>query len=273
MRQKLGQHFLINAEIPDAIVAALEPVAGDTILEVGPGHGELTQAIVAAIQNGNLENVKVIAVERDPALAAEVRQRFKGYSFVEVIEADILNFLADPTTQKFFKDGCKMVGNLPYYLTGHLLRIVSELEQKPALSIFMVQKEVAERLAAKPPRMNRLAASVQFWAEPKVLFFVSKDEFDPPPEVDSAVVVLRPWPKDAARTKNSAAFYKTVRNVFSQPRKTVLNNVLGKGADSKRKEEVLEIFKNLSIRPDSRPQDLDMADILKLSKQLLYTED
>lgn len=278
MRQKLGQHFLVNQEISQAIAAALELAAGDTILEVGPGHGELTQAIVAAIQAGDLKNVKVLAVEKDPLLVAEARQRFQEYPFVGIIEADILEFLSGPTVgpdataHSPLPTNYKLLGNLPYYLTGHLLRIVSELEQKPALTIFMVQKEVAERLAAAPPRMNRLAASVQFWAEPKVLFYVSKNDFDPPPEVDSAVVLLRPRPRKATQEQNSAVFYETVRGVFAQPRKTVLNNVLGKNADGKEKEKVLEIFKKLSIRPDSRPQNLSLPEIIALSKKMSQLE-
>lgn len=268
MRQKLGQHFLINPGVPDAIAAELKPAAGDTVIEVGPGHGELTQAIIAAIGAGGIKDIKMIAVERDPALAAEVRQRFKDCSFLEVVEADIMKFLADPGRRQLLEGDYKVVGNLPYYLTGHLLRIVSELAQKPTLSIFMVQKEVAERMAAAPPRMNRLAASVQFWAEPKIIFYVSKADFDPPPEVDSAVVLLKPWPQNTARTKDSEAFYRTVRELFAQPRKTILNNILGKGADGKKKEEILEIFKKLSIRPDSRPQDLDIPEIAQLSEQI-----
>ena len=275
MRQKLGQHFLINPEMPDVIAAALELATGDTIVEVGPGHGELTQAIVAAIQAGNLKNVKVIGVEKDPLLAAEVRQRFKEYSFVEIVEADILEFLSGPTADpgatpnSKLQAPYKLLGNLPYYLTGYLLRIVSELEQKPALSIFMVQKEVAERLAAAPPRMNRLAASVQFWAEPKVLFYVSKNDFDPRPEVDSAVVLLRPRPQKATQEQNSAIFYETVREVFAQPRKTIFNNLRKTFAASKLSAEAAnKLLADAGLDPKDRPQDLSLAKIEDLAVRI-----
>ena len=266
---------MANQEISQAIAAALELAAGDTILEVGPGHGELTQEIVAAIQAGDLKNVKVIGVEKDPLLAEEARQRFREYSFVEIVEADILEFLSGPTadpgaTTHFpLPTAYKLIGNLPYYLTGHLLRIVSELEQKPTLTIFMVQKEVAERLAAAPPRMNRLAASVQFWAEPQVLFYVSKNDFDPPPEVDSAVVLLRPRPRKATQEQNSEIFYETVREVFSQPRKTIFNNLRKTFAAHKLSAEgANKLLADAGIDPKARPQDLSLAKIEDLAVRI-----
>lgn len=271
MRQKLGQHFLVNTEMPGVIAGSLEIVEGDTIIEVGPGHGEVTSAIVADIQSKDLKTTKLLAVERDPSLADGMRRRFEEYPFMEIVEADILRFLADPAAKKFFSGNYKMVGNLPYYLTGHLLRMISEGERKPELAIFMVQKEVADRMAATPPRMNRLAASVQFWSEPKILFYVSRDEFDPPPEVDSAVVILKC--KNIEEDQDPAAqsaYYALVRRLFSQPRKTVLNNLAGK--DHKGKAKIFAILERLLAPPDSRPQNLDVSKIAKLSKEV-YRDD
>lgn len=271
MRQKLGQHFLVNTEMPGVIAGSLEIVEGDTIIEVGPGHGEVTSAIIAAVQDKGLKKVRIIAVERDPSLADGMRRRFEEYPSMEIVEADILRFLADPTGKKFLSGNHKMVGNLPYYLTGHLLRMISEGERKPELAIFMVQKEVADRMAATPPRMNRLAASVQFWSEPKVLFYVSKDEFDPPPEVDSAVVVLKgKGVEESQDPAAQSAYYALVRRLFSQPRKTVLNNLAGK--DPGGKARILAILERLFIPPDSRPQNLDVSKIEELSKEV-YLDD
>lgn len=261
MRQKLGQHFLINPEVPEVIVAALEPTAGDTIIEVGPGHGELTQAIVSAIKASGADNVRIIAVERDPALAEEVRQRFKEYSFLEVVEADILQFLKDPEAGATTKNGYKLVGNIPYYLTGHLLRVVGERETQPARTILMIQKEVAERIAAEPPRMNRLAASVQFWAKPQILIDVPKEDFNPPPEVESALILLSAKEKPVT---DKEVYYALVRKLFAQPRKTIMNNLAGKNSDDKNK--ALAILEKLSVSPDSRPQDLSVIQIAKISE-------
>jgi 16S rRNA (adenine1518-N6/adenine1519-N6)-dimethyltransferase len=271
MRQKLGQHFLINEEVPEIMTKSLELVAGDTIIEVGPGHGELTQAIVAAIDAGNLKDTKIVAIEKDPLLAEEVRQRFKDKPFFEVIEADILEFLSSPEGKKLAKGTYKMVGNLPYYLTGHLLRIISELEQRPALTIFMVQKEVAERMAAAPPDMNRLSASVQFWAEPQLLVKVPKEEFDPPPEVDSAVILLRL--RKSAKGQDGTIFYETVREVFAQPRKTIFNNLRKAFANRNLSEEAsLRLLKDAEIDPKARPQDLSLEKILGLADKMANLE-
>jgi 16S rRNA (adenine1518-N6/adenine1519-N6)-dimethyltransferase len=271
MRQKLGQHFLINEEVPEIMTRSLELAAGDTIIEVGPGHGELTQAIVAAIDAENLKDAKIVAVEKDPLLAEEVRQRFKDKKFFKVIEADILEFLSSPEGEKLAKGKYKIVGNLPYYLTGHLLRIISELKQRPALAIFMVQKEVAERMAATPPDMNRLSASVQFWAEPQLLVKVPKEEFDPPPEVDSAVILLRL--RESAEGQNGDAFYEIVREVFAQPRKTIFNNLRKAFTNKNLSEEAsLKLLGDAGIDPKARPQDLSLEKISDLADKMSNLE-
>ena len=260
MRQKLGQHFLVNLEIPDAMAAALKPSAGDTIVEIGPGHGELTQAIVRAIEAGGIKDIKLIAVERDPGLAKEVREKFASYPFLEVVEADILKFMKN-------RSGNKLVGNLPYYLTGHLLRVIGESKRRPELVLVMVQKEVAARMAAKPPRMNRLAAAVQFWAEPQILFEVHKNDFDPPPEVDSAVVLLTA--KKNINERSSGIFYEMVRAVFAQPRKTVFNNLRSVFGKKKMSADAsLKLLAVVGIDPGARPQDLSTEMIADLADKL-----
>lgn len=262
MRQKLGQHFLTNTEVPEIMTAALELAAGDTVIEVGPGHGELTQAIVAAIEKANLKDVKLVAVERDEALAAGVRERFKEYGFFEVIEADILEFLGGPAGEALTKNGYKLIGNIPYYLTGHLLRVVGEREIQPALTVLMTQKEVAERMAANPPRMNRLAAAVQFWAKTKLLVKVGKEEFDPPPLVDSAVILLEALQPKTASEKEM--YYALIRKLFAQPRKTILNNLGGKDPEAKKK--VLAALEKFSLPADARSQDLSVEQISELAE-------
>src|SRR6185369_6885422 len=138
---------------------------------------ELTQAIIDKVEEGEVQNVKLVMVEKDPLLAAEARNRFRDRSFATVVEGDILEFLPGEAARDLMTRPYKLAGNLPYYLTGHLLRIVGELERKPLLAAFMVQQEVAERIAAAPPHMNRLAAAVQFWALPEVMLRVPRADF------------------------------------------------------------------------------------------------
>lgn len=269
MRQKLGQHFLINSEISESIAAALEVAAGDTIVEVGPGHGELTQEILSEMESAASNAARLVAIERDPALAAEVREKLKKYPFVEVVEADILKFLKQPAGQKLLSGPYKITGNLPYYLTGHLFRLIGEMDNKPTLAVFMIQKEVAERIVAEPPRMNRLAASVQFWAQVEIILDVPWANFNPAPEVDSAVVLLKP--RSGMDMSKSENFYKTVRALFAQPRKTVLNNLrdaYSSGAgDAMSAEKASELLKGCGVDPQARPQDLSIEKIVEIGQR------
>jgi 16S rRNA (adenine1518-N6/adenine1519-N6)-dimethyltransferase len=180
------------------------------------------------------------------------RERFKNAD-VEVVQGDAL---------KLLKPGySKIVGNIPYYLTGRLLRIISEFPEKPVRSVFMVQAEVAERAMAVPPDMNRLAASIQLWAKPTIIARAPKEDFDPKPEVDSVVFSLEriraPKAGDGAASR---AFYAAVRTLFAQPRKTVLNNL----AAHVEKSEAERLLRAQGIDPLMRPQDLSVESIARI---------
>jgi 16S rRNA (adenine1518-N6/adenine1519-N6)-dimethyltransferase len=260
MPKKLGQHFLKDTAALKKIAAALEIEPGDTIIEIGAGGGELTEKLKT--EN---EKVKILAIEKDPRLAEKLRQRFAENKNIKVIEGDAIQVLPALLAPRF-----KIAGNIPYYLTGHLLRTIGELKPKPVVCVFTLQKEVAERLAAAPPRMNRLAASVQFWAEPKILGVLPKTIFHPQPKVDSAIVILKTKrPPEGAKPDD---YYKTVRILFRQPRKTLLNNLLQAGRRQARtqkgkypeREEIAAILRRLNLDPNLRPQDLEIADILRI---------
>ncbi len=252
MRQNLGQHFLRNAAVLKKIAELLSLQPGETVIEIGPGHGELTAELLAF-------DLRLIAVERDPELAEYARREFGGK--IKVMEGDILKVL--PRLASELKaESYKLVGNIPYYLTGYLLRTISELQHKPALTVLTIQKEVAERLAARPPEMNRLAAAVQFWAEPRIAGLISRRDFTPPPEVDSATVVLKTREPQAAPSA-AAAYYAALRVLFRQPRKTIANN-LSAGTVLARPEIELSLRES-GLRPNLRPQDLSVENIRKLA--------
>ncbi len=254
MPRGLGQHFLKDRQALRKITAALEITPRDTVVEIGPGHGELTEHLAA------MNPSKIIAVEKDKRLADLLRQKFQ-ISNIEVIEGDILKILP-VLYSKLETRNSKLVGNIPYYITGHLLRKIGELERKPELIVFTVQREVAERIAAEPPRMNLLAASVRFWGKPEVAGFISKKIFRPPPKVDSAVLRIVPR-KDKPSRKRAEEYYKLIRILFKQPRKTVLNN-LREGFKLPQKDVEKEL-QQLNIRSGLRPANLSMSDINKLA--------
>lgn len=188
MSKYLGQHFLINKDKLREIIEALDLKDGDTVIEIGPGHGELTDGIM------NYESgIRVIAIEKDKNLATSLREKFLHNKNIQIIQGDVLDVLSSIIhNSSFIIQNYKIVGNIPYYITGYLLRILGELEEKPSLIVLTVQKEVAERVCAEPPRMNLLAASVQFWAKTEIVGYISKKDFQPAPEVDSAIIKLIP---------------------------------------------------------------------------------
>ncbi len=197
-QMRLGQHFLKNKSAIKRIVAGLDFYPGDTILEIGAGHGELTTEL--RVTNSEL---KIIAAEKDGELVNLLRVKFAQDKNMEIIEGDILKILPDIAGALGRKiENYKIVGNIPYYITGKLLRIVGELENKPSICVLTLQKEVAERIAAAPPKMNRLAASIQFWAKPEILERLSRKDFEPAPEVESAILKLATSDKRQAVQKN-----------------------------------------------------------------------
>ena len=296
MGRKLGQHFLKDNKTLEKIARVLDLKNGETVIEVGPGHGELTERLKIKDQK-----LKLIIIEKDAGLANLLKSKFERDGDIRIIEGDVLRLLPS-ITQNLTPRTYKLVGNIPYYITGYLLRVIENLENKPSVCVFMVQKEVAERVCSRPPRMNKLAASVQFWAEPKIIEVVPRKLFSPPPEVDSAIIrlelvtlmgrsdILCNWgggskygeagvgggggevvrkEKTADEDKKNAAkrmresYYKAVRILFQQPRKTILNNL----ADGLKieKMEIAEKLGEIGLDSKLRPQNLDVSNIIKIA--------
>jgi 16S rRNA (adenine1518-N6/adenine1519-N6)-dimethyltransferase len=269
--KKLGQHFLKNKSVLDTIVKALELEKNDRVIEIGPGHGELTIPLLYA--SGKLGGA-VISIEKDHSLIAELaalqeKERDGGF---EIIEGDALKLLPEIVAKVSGKNknpaAYKIVGNIPYYITGKLLRVISELENKPRTTVLMIQKEVAERICAVAPEMNRLAASVQFWADAKIIAAVPKKDFAPSPEVDSAVILLKTKKNGGSNDQeiNAEQYYKTVRGVFAQPRKNLINNIFEMAGKETPKATIIESLKKIGIDPESRPQNLSIEQITAIAQ-------
>lgn len=258
--QRLGQHFLKNRAALNAIAEAVAPNANDVVIEVGPGHGELTDFLARAIGAKG----RLILLERDTVLARALKEKYNGDSRIAIREGDALDLL--PVIVGDLPRGeYRIAGNIPYYITGKLLRVVSELERRPVKAVLMVQKEVAERMSAVPPAMNRLAASVQFWADAKIVMRVPKKDFTPPPDVDSAVIALTT--KTSAPPIAASRYYRAVRAIFSQPRKTVFNNLRAAVAGEEGSGGTGSIVKKGEMGAKTRPQDLGVADIVQITER------
>ncbi|MBX4211581.1 MAG: 16S rRNA (adenine(1518)-N(6)/adenine(1519)-N(6))-dimethyltransferase RsmA [Candidatus Yanofskybacteria bacterium] len=245
-KKSLGQNFLVNQGIIQKIIDAAELKEEDTVLEIGPGTGLLTQVLVKHART-------VIAVEKDASLIHILREQFKE---AEIIEADVLNFIPKLPSRSY-----KVVGNIPYYLTSHLLRLVLEQWPTPERIIFMIQKEVAQRIMAKPPRMNLLALSVQYYSQPTVVARVSRGSFRPMPDVDSAVIKLMP-----RNILANPKLFNLIRAGFAQKRKILSSNL----ADhtGKTKEELQTILQELKIPEKSRAENLALEQWQELSKKI-----
>jgi len=214
-KKRLGQNFLTEATVVNKLVAAAEINPNQTILEIGPGTGNLTEKLV---ETGN----KVLAIEKDAEMIAALKTRFAGKTNFELRRGDILEF-----DEAIIAPPYKMVANLPFYLTGVLIRKFLESKNPPESMTVIVQKEVAQRVAAMPPDMNLLAVSTQFYAKPEVISYVSKGCFWPAPKVDGAILKLTPYPKTGRRAdkKFVGRFFKLMKAGFSQPRKQLAGNL------------------------------------------------
>jgi 16S rRNA (adenine1518-N6/adenine1519-N6)-dimethyltransferase len=244
-----GQNFLINDDIYDRIVESANLQCQDTVLEVGPGLGFLTEKLAAKAG-------KVIAVELDDKLVKVLSKRLeeKKINNVEIIHDDILKVV---TSYALCVTSFKVVANLPYNITSIFLRkILSTNRLIPNQLTLMLQKEVAERITAKPGKMSKLAVSVQFYADAKILFNVPKTDFWPEPKVDSAVIQLKIINNKSGVDEKE--FFRLVRIGFSARRKKLKNNLAG-GFQIKT-DEAGDRLKLANLNPDCRAQDLSVAD-------------
>jgi 16S rRNA (adenine1518-N6/adenine1519-N6)-dimethyltransferase len=208
-RQKLGQHFLIKGSILERIAAAACPDGSDQVIEIGPGRGALTEKLLKRA-------ARVVAVELDPYLAEHLRQRFAGDPRLEVVEGDILDI--DLTRW----GPAAIAGNLPYYITSPILEKAVQLPFMRA--VFLIQKEVAERLVAVPGTRDYgfLTVETALFATARRLFDVKPSAFHPPPQVDSAVVLLEPR-HAALGIADTDAFVRFIGLCFRHKRKTIRN--------------------------------------------------
>jgi len=254
-KKRLGQSFLIDKNALKKIVEAAKVRPSDVILEVGPGTGNLTLKLASRAK-------KVLAVEKDPILIPVLKEATRDFKNVKIIQGDILKF--NPKNHGLKTGGYKIVANLPYYITSVFLRKFLEEKSPPKEMVLTVQKEVAKRVVAQPPKMNLLAVSVQFYARPKIISFIKKRSFWPQPKVDSAIIRLTVNKKRPAIDKN--LFFKIVKAGFSQPRKQLAGNLI-KHLKINQEEIKIWLLKN-KISPECRAESLSPKSWQRLVKNL-----
>ena len=257
-----GQNFLINETVLEKIVQAANLQPNDNVLEIGPGFGILTEELIKRAQ-------KVLCIELDKRLVYFLKQKFKREKNLEILQGDILKIKNSEFYKKLVggQGSYKLVANLPYNITGAVLRKFLVYEPKPVAIILMLQKEVAQRIIAKPGQMSLLALSVQFYGLPQIIDYVSKESFYPEPKVESAILkiaVKNAFNLDGLIEKK---IWQLAKIGFSSPRKQLQNNLsAGLNID---KETLKNSLKLAGLRPDCRPADLSLEQWISLAKNLM----
>jgi len=247
--KSMGQNFLIDKNIINKIIETSNPLKSDVILEIGPGLGSLTLKLSEKAK-------KVIAIEKDEKMCIILDKL--GLNNVKIVNKDILKVDFDKEIPKKYR----VIANIPYYLTSRLIRRLLERKNQPSDIILMIQKEVAERICntIKP---GLLSLSVQFYADAKIKFIVSKNSFYPKPKIDSAIIQITPHKKNHPEglSKN---FFKIIKAAFSHPRKQLINNF------SEKFEKEKPLIKNWlienNIQPNQRAEKISINKWIELAK-------
>lgn len=231
--KKLGQNFLIDENIVRNIVAAAELSDKDTVLEVGPGIGTLTQGLAES-------GASVVAVELDKRLLPVLDTTLEGYDNVRIVNGDILQV---DIMQTVGVDEFKVCANLPYYITTPIIFALLEKRLPMERLVAMVQKEVAERMAAKPGGKDygALSVAIQYYTEPEIAFIVPPSSFIPAPSVDSAVIVCKRREKPPVEVCDEALFFRVVKAAFSLRRKMLNNSLKNMGIKGEQVAKWLEL--------------------------------
>jgi len=230
--KKLGQNFLIDENVVQQIVEAAAISATDTVLEIGPGIGTLTQGVAET-------QAEVVAVELDQRLITVLSKTLDGYDNVRVIHNDILKLdISAEIPNKTFK----VVANLPYYITTPIIMNLLEHKLPIELLVTMVQKEVAERMVALPGGKDygALSVAVQYYTAPEIIFIVSPRSFLPSPAVESAVIRCTVRKEPPVKVESEKRFFRVVRAAFAQRRKTLANGLKAAGITAENVNKILE---------------------------------
>lgn len=256
-KKSLGQHFLRTHSYVEAVASAARAGKEDIVLEIGPGEGVLTEALLE-------RGARVVAIEKDSRLIPLLREKFAGKNF-EVLEGDALKF--DAAALKLKSGGFKVAGNIPYYITGALFKKFLSGAVQPSLLVFLTQKEVAQRITGHPStgsgsqKESILSLSVKAYGEPKYVKTVPRGAFSPPPQVDSAILLVdnvsRKNFKNAVHEKK---FFELVKKGFSQKRKLLLSNLGSSYAAA---------LAAAGIPPKARAEDMPLEKWLVLARENL----
>jgi len=256
VRKSLGQHFLEDRRILERIVDALDTDGSETVIEIGSGRGSLSEVLVPRVG-------RLVLVEYDRQLAARLRERYAGTPSVSVVEADVL----DVPLASFAEGRFMVIGNVPYYITTPILFHALEAPRATRI-VLLVQREVADRIVAAPgsKTYGALSVNVQAVASARIAFRVAPGSFNPPPKVESAVVVIEPRPDPVVNATDEDSFRRFVQDAFGMRRKQMRRVV--RAIASLDAETADGALGRASIDPAVRPETLSPEDFARLRREL-----
>ncbi|TYQ16817.1 UNVERIFIED_CONTAM: 16S rRNA (adenine1518-N6/adenine1519-N6)-dimethyltransferase [Acetivibrio alkalicellulosi] len=266
LTKSLGQNFLTDNNIVKKIVDCANIGADDLVIEVGPGVGSMTTELAQRAK-------KVVAIEIDKYLIPALNDNLKNFSNVQIVNKDIMKLNINEVTNGFESDNIKVVANLPYYITTPIIMKFLEEENEISLMVFMVQKEVGQRIIAKPgtKEYGALSVSIQYYSNPQIVFDVSPHCFFPQPEVDSTVIKLVINKNPPVELLDKNMFFKIVKCSFAQRRKTLLNSLFNTGDFGKTKDEIKQLLEKAGVDENARGETLSInqfANLANLFQQL-----
>ncbi|NLE08013.1 MAG: ribosomal RNA small subunit methyltransferase A [Dehalococcoidales bacterium] len=264
-RKQLGQHFLVDEDTLAIILETAGLTGRENVIEVGPGPGVLTEELC-------LRAGRVAAVELDDNLAAVLKRTLASRDNLTVINRDILKISPEDIMEEAKIDpssGYRVVANLPYYITSPVLRHFLEAQHKPEMVVVMVQKEVAEEIAAAPGRLSMLSIGIQLFGKPEIVHHVPAAFFFPVPKVDSAILKIIPYAGTPVDIPDTEGFFVLVRAGFSVARKQ-LGNSLANGL-RREKEEVKRLLEKAEISAERRAETLSLEEWARLYR--VYREE
>ncbi len=262
-KKMFGQNFLIEENILKKIIEQGEVSSSDCVIEIGPGLGTLTEFLA-------IHSKHVLCYEIDSDMIAILNQTLSSYSNITIVHQDILKVDIKKDIDTYFPKNSKIkvISNLPYYITTPIL---FRLLQIPSISLmlFMVQKELGERMSGKPKtkEYNALSVLMNYYATCSIVHRVSRNCFYPVPNVESVLLLVLPKQNDYS-VNNEPHFTKFVQNIFSKRRKTLINNITSYYPFSK--EEITQVLLTLHFPKEVRSEELTLEDILKVYQQLFF---
>lgn len=262
--KSLGQNFLIDEGVLESMISRSEIDSSSNVLEIGPGFGTLTQKLCMCAK-------KVVSVEIDSTVIPILKENVGEFDNIKIINEDIMKInISELVKEEFGNQKVKVAANLPYYITTPIILALIEPDLPITDLTVMIQKEVAERISAKPSTKSygALTVAVNFYAEPEMVCTVPPSSFMPQPKVSSAVIRLKMREKPAVNVKSADKFFKVVRASFAQRRKTVLNSLANSSWLDMSKDEIRSILNTVGIDEKRRGETLDMNEFAAIADLL-----